>query len=180
MRSPRRHAVVLVLVLGVVALLAQVAGVGTTRTAPRAAKVARLTLATLPGGAVPDEGSTTLASTKRTARAGEVVQMSGEAGVVARRIGASGAAQVVCGLRYSRDKDPGWTLGSPYDTIVLTKSHASEQVVIERSFTAPARDTYRVSMACHVSSPTSGARITASGSTRVELGLPDGAATPVA
>lgn len=131
MHGHRRHAVVLVMVLGVVALLAQLAGVGATRgTAPRSAPPAAA-LATIPGGSVPDIGSTQLAASKVTARGDEVVRLRGEASLVARRLGAGGIAQVVCGLRYSRDGDPSWTLGTPYETVVLTKSNASEQVVVE-------------------------------------------------
>lgn len=178
MSSHRRHSVVLVLLLGLAALVAQLAGVGVTRSAgPKPVK--RTTLAVIPGGSVPDIASTRLASSKAVAKADGVVRMRGEVSVVARRLGAGGTAQVVCGLRYSRDGDPSWTLGTPYETVVLTRRHASEHVSIERSFTAPARDTYRVTVTCHLSSPTKGARITASGETRIAHGLPDGAAIPV-
>jgi hypothetical protein len=178
MPSHKRQTLVLVLLMGIAALVAQVAGVGGSRSAPRGATVGK-PLAVIPGGSVPDLGSTTLASAKRTATKDEVVQMHGDASLVSRRLGTAGIAQVVCGLRYSRDGDPAWTLGTPYETIVLTRGRASDHVKIERSFTAPADDTYRVSVACHLSSPAKGAKVTATGSTRFALGLPEGAATPV-
>lgn len=177
MMSHRRHSVVLVLLLGIAALVAQLAGVGGTAGTARKAP-SRATLSVVPGGAVPDVSSTRLATSKRAAAADEVVRMRGEASIVARSLGSAGVAQVVCGLRYSRDDDASWTLGTPYETVVLTKATASEHVVIERSFTAPEADTYRASVACHVSSPARGARVTASGETRLALGLPDGAAIP--
>lgn len=178
MPGHRQRTLALVLLMGIAALIAQVAGVGGSRSAPRAARPGQA-LAVIPGGSVPDIGSTRLAAAKRTAKRDEVVQMRGDISLVSRRLGADGVAQVVCGLRYARDGDRAWTLGTPYETIVLTRSHASDRVSIERSFSAPADDTYRVSAACHVSSPAKGAKVTATGETRLELGLPEGAATPV-
>lgn len=179
MRSPRRQAVLLVVVMGVVALVAQLAGVGgrqappATTAAPRAS-----TLAVIAGGAVPDIASTTLASTSTRVAAGDVLRMQATATVTAEALGSADAAQVVCGIRYSRDADPAWTLGTPYETVVLRAGQRTE-IPIERSFEAPAADTYRMSTACHVSSPRSGAKVTASGAMRVAAGLPAGAATPV-
>lgn len=179
MASPRRHALVLVLVLGVVAFVAQLAGVGGNRPAPRAAKQKVATLAVVPGGAVPDITSTTLASSRIRAKEGDVLQMRGEAIVRARTLRRGTAAQVVCGLRYARSGDASWSLGTPYETVVLERRNARERVRIERSFSVPATDTYRVSVACHVSAPERGAKVTATGATRFERGLPAGAATPV-
>lgn len=176
----RRHALLLMLVLGLSALLAQLAGVGATRgPATRAAKPTLKTLTTIPGGSVPDVGSTQLSARAKRARAGEVVQMRGDVTLAARRVARGGVAQVVCGLRYSRDRDASWTLGTPYEAVVLTKTGARRRLRIERSFTAPASDVYRVAVACHVSAPERGAKVRASGATRLALGLPDGAAIPV-
>jgi hypothetical protein len=178
MKTSTRHALPLILLMGIFALLAQVAGVGGT-SSTRSGAAAGKTLATIAGGSVPDIGSTKLASAKRTADQDEVVQMHGEADVVARSLGKSGVVQVVCGLRYARDGDRSWTLGTPYETVSLTRAKPREHVTIDRSFAAPARDTYRVSVACHRSSPGKGVKVTATGATQLELGLPAGAATPV-
>jgi hypothetical protein len=180
MLSHRRHAVLLVLVMGVVALVAQLAGVGASSHRAVKPKAARaLTLATIPEGSVPDIGSTSIAKTSVRASQGETVRMSGRAKVTAAAVGRAGAAQVVCGIRYSRAKDASWSLGVPYETVTLTRRGASDSVALDRSFEAPANDTYKMSMACHVSAPAKGAKVTATGSMRSALGLPAGAATPV-
>jgi hypothetical protein len=171
--------VVLVLVLGVVAFLAQLAGVGTTSRAPRSARPTTISLATILGGSVPDIASTSLNKTSIKVAADETVRMSGSAKVTAAATGKAGVVQVVCGIRYARDHDASWSLGIPYETVVLKRRGASEQVTINRSFTAPAADTYRMSMACHVASPAKGAKVTATGSMRAARGLPSGAAIPV-
>lgn len=165
------------LVLGVAVLGAQVAGVGGTRpaTAPAPASSA---LATVAGSAVPDVGSTKLASSSVKTGAAETVRMRAKATVTATAFSASGTATVVCGIRYSRDGDASWTLGTPYETTVLTTRSARATVAIDRSFAAPAGDTYRMSVACHVSTPVKGARVTGTGSITTALGLPDGAAQP--
>jgi hypothetical protein len=180
-RSSSRHGVLLVLVLGIVALLAQFAGVGGSdhRAAKKPKRPSALTLKVVPGGTVPDITSTSLAKTSVKVSKGEVVRMSGWAKVTAGAVGRAGAAQVVCGIRYSRAKDASWSLGVPYDSVVLKKRGASEQVYVDRSFEAPAADTYRMSMACHVAAPTTGAKVTAKGSMRAALGLPAGAAQPI-
>jgi hypothetical protein len=181
MLSHRRHAVMLVLVMGVVALVAQLAGVGgATHRATKAKAPRALTLATIPEGSVPDVGSTSLAKTSVKATRGQTVRMSGRAKVAAGAVGKAGAAQVVCGIRYSRAKDASWSLGVPYDTVTLKHRGAKDSVSLDRSFEAPATDTYHMSMACHVSAPAKGAKVTGSGSMRAALGLPAGAATPVA
>ncbi|MCW2927608.1 MAG: hypothetical protein JWM86_1576 [Thermoleophilia bacterium] len=177
MGSHRRQAVVLVLLMGIVSAIAQLAGVGTQRAVT--ATTTSRTLATIPGGTVPDRSSTRLAGTVVEVDAGETVRMSGSATLVAKAIGKARSAQAVCGIRYRRDGDAGWSLGTPYETVVLSRTGASDTVRIERSFAAPAADTYRMSFACHVVSPAKGAKVTASGTMRTKLGLPDGAATPV-
>lgn len=180
MPGHRRQAVVLVLVMGVVALLAQVAGVGAKRSdAPRTAAPKQHVLASIAGGSVPDAGSTTLQSKRIEAKAGEVVKMRGEAQLRVRALPKDGTAQVVCGLRYSRDGDASWSLGTPYETVSLDRAQPRERVTIERTFQAPADDTYRIATSCHVSTPESGAKVTATGETRVGRGLPRGAATPI-
>lgn len=181
MHSPRRHAAMLVLVLGVAAFLAQLGGVGGTRaTAPRAADGnAPRIVTTIPGGSVPDIGSTGLGASSVRASAGDVVRMRGDVRLSAPRQGSRRSTHVVCGLRYSRDGDAGWTLGTPYETVVFSGRRAKERVVVERSFQAPADDVYRASVACHVSAPAKGARVLASGSLVLRRGLPSGAATPV-
>jgi hypothetical protein len=178
MRPYRRQLLVLVPLMGVVALVAQVAGVGTTERdrAPRASTKA---LATIPGGTVPDVGSTVLGQTSLRASKGEVVRMRATVRVQATDLPRGQVAQVVCGIRYSRAGDPSWTLGSAYETVVLDRRGARERVQITRSFAAPARDRYQTSAACHVVSPRRGARITASGEMRSARGLPAGAAIPV-
>ena len=180
MHSPRRHAVLLVLVLGVVALLAQLAGVGTTRPTKAPGTGQLTTLRSVPGGSVPDVGSSQLASTKVRARAGEVVRMTAQATVAATKLSKSGVTQVVCGIRYSRAGDASWSLGTPYETVVLKRRSARERIKLERSFAAPTTDTYRMSTACHVAAPATGAKVLATGAIRVARGLPKGAATPVA
>lgn len=179
MRPHRRQALVLVLMMGIVALLAQVAGVGSkqgrTPPAPRAAAIA-----VVPDGSVPDIMSTKLKETSTTAAEGDVVRMSATATVRATKLRSSSVAQVVCGIRYSRAGDPSWSLGTPTETVQLAERGASKTVSISRSFQAPARDTYRMSMACHVAAPATGATVTATGTMRSALGLPDGAATPIA
>ena len=178
MRPYRRQMLVLVPLLGVVALVAQVAGVGTSERS-RAPKQRTVELATIPGGAVVDQGSTPLEHARVRAGEGEVVRMRADVVVRARRLARGETAQVVCGIRYSRDDDASWTLGTPYETIVLDRRGARDRVRIERSFAAPADDRYHMTAACHVASPTDGATVIARGSMRVSLGLPAGAAEPV-
>lgn len=178
MRPYRPHALVLVLLLGVVALVAQVAGVGGTRsTAPPAAKPQ--TLAVMPGASVPDVTSTTFEQASVRVAADEVVRMRATASLRLSRAPKGAAVQVVCGIRYSRAGDASWTLGTPYETVVMRGIGASERVVIERSFTAPTRDRYRMSTSCHVAAPERGATVVGTGTIRAGLGLPEGAATPV-
>ena len=165
--------------LGVIALVAQFAGVGATSHPSRAKRERTVTLATLPGGAVPDIGSTSVDATTVRAAKDETVRMAADVTVRARKLARGEAAQVVCGIRYSREGDAAWTLGTPYETVVLQGAGASERVSIDRSFTAPAADRYRMSASCHVASPASGATVTARGRMRAHLGLPEGAATPV-
>jgi hypothetical protein len=178
MRPYRRQMLSLVLLLGVTALLAQLAGVGTTEKS-RTTKTRSHTLATIPGSSVPDIGSTKLASGSLRAAEGETVRMRATARLHVRKLARGEFAQVVCGIRYSRDGDASWTLGYPTETIVLDHRGAREKVVVERSFNAPARDRYRASATCHVASPQSGAKVGAIGSLRLGRGLPAGAATPV-
>ena len=179
MRPHRRQALVLVLMMGIVALLAQLAGVAGTSSTKKTTAPAQKTLAVIPGGSVPDVGSTKLESASVTAGEGEAVRMRATATVTATALPKQAVAQVVCGIRYSRAKDAAWSLGTPYETVQLTSRGASEQVTIERSFSAPASDTYRMSVACHVAAPALGATVTASGGMRAATGLPSGAATPV-
>lgn len=179
MRSRQRNNLVtLVLMLGVVALIAQLAGVGAKR--PHDDRGPRLVrLATLPGATVPDSGSTSIMSTSVRARAEEAVRMTGTATLAATHVPPGASAQVVCGIRYSRAGDPAWTLGAAYEQVTLgARGTLRKTVTIERSFAAPAADRYSMTMACHVSSPASGARVSASGSMDASLGLPPGAATP--
>ncbi|MCW2921667.1 MAG: hypothetical protein JWL76_1541 [Thermoleophilia bacterium] len=179
MHPHRRQALVLVLMMGIVALLAQVAGVAGTK-APRAAGgPAQKTLAVIPGGSVPDLGSTKLESATIKAGEGDAIRMRATASVRATALPKRAVAQVVCGIRYSRAGDASWSLGTPYETVQLKTKRATEKVTIERSFTAPASDTYRMSVACHVASPSTGATVTGSGGMRAAVGLPSGAATPV-
>jgi hypothetical protein len=178
MRPHRRQALVLVLMMGIVALLAQVAGVGGTRSTKAKASGQRA-IAVLPGGTVPDVGSTKLESASVRAGEGDAVRMRATATVRATKLRARTSAQVVCGIRYSRAGDASWSLGTPYETIQLAKRGASEKVTIERSFAAPASDTYRMSVACHLAAPATGATVTASGAMRASVGLPTGAAQPV-
>lgn len=179
MGTHRRQAVVLVIVLGVVAFAAQLAGVGGSGSDAKPAKRTKQ-LASVAGGAVPDIGSTTLASTRTKAAEGKVVRMSGKArvrlGKLARR---ARAAEVVCGIRYSRDGDASWSLGTPYDSKVLVRGKRTATIRLTRSFVAPATDTYRMRMSCHVSSPARGAKVRARGTMRAAIGLPKGAATPI-
>ncbi len=166
--------------MGIVALLAQVAGVGGTRAPKAAPGPAQRTLAVIPGGSVPDIGSTTLGTASVKVAAGDPVRMRATATVTATKLPRKGVAQVVCGIRYVRAGDPSWSLGSAYETVQLRGRGATEQVTIERSFAAPAADTYRMTAACHVASPATGVTVRASGGMRAAVGLPDGAAQPVA
>jgi hypothetical protein len=168
----------LVLLLGVAALVAQVAGVGTTERS-RTIKPRARTIATLPGSSIPDIGSSKLASGTVSAEAGETVRMRATAQLRATRLARGEVAQVVCGIRYSREDDASWTLGYPTETVVLDHRGARDKVVVERTFIAPARDRYRASTTCHVAAPESGAKVTAIGSLRLARGLPAGAAVPV-
>ena len=170
----------LVMTMGLVALLAQVAGVGGTKPGATKATAARAaTLNVIPGGSVPDIASTKLQSAKVSASQGEVVQMRATATVRAANLPARAVAQVVCGIRYSRDGDPSWSLGAPSETVQLPKRGASDTITIERTLNAPASDTYRMSTACHVAAPTKGVQVTATGTMRASLRLPTGAAQPV-
>lgn len=180
MRSHRRQSLLLFVAMGVVALVAQVAGVGGARDSARQPRAAKATsLAVIQGGSVPDVGSTKLQSVRLRAKADVVVRMSAVANVRLTRVRKGTTAQVVCGIRYSRDADASWSLGVPYETVQLTARTSRQQVRIERSFSAPAADTYRMSVACHVATPRAGATVTGTGTMRASLGLPAGAATPV-
>lgn len=176
-RSHRRHAAMLVLVLGITAFLAQLAGVGANRSStPTAAP--GVALAALPGGAVPDRTSTQLDTVTVEAKAGDVLRMRGTAKLRAGALGSAKSAQVVCGIRYARKGDASWSLGDPYKTVVLRRG-GSVNVDIERSFNAPADDSYRMISACHIAAPADGATVMATGTMRVEAGLPQGSAVPV-
>lgn len=177
MRPYRRQALVLVLLMGLVALLAQVAGVGTKTSRAPAAK--SRTIAVLAGGSVPDVGSTELERTSVTAAKDETVRMRAVVKLRLAKVPRGERAAVVCGIRYARDGDASWTLGVPYETTLLGRSSSRARVVVERSFAAPARDRYRMSATCHVQSPDRGVRVSATGSMRAALGLPAGAARPV-
>ncbi len=177
-RPHRRQALVLVLMMGIVALLAQVAGVAGTKSAKPTGPAQR-TLAVIPGGSVPDVGSTKLESVSIKAAEGDALRMRATATVRATALPKRAVAQVVCGIRYSRAGDASWSLGTPYETIQLKAKGATEKLTIERSFSAPAGDTYKMSVACHVASPSTGATVTATGAMRAAVGLPSGAATPV-
>lgn len=177
MRPYRRQALLLVLIMGLVALLAQVAGVGTkVGTAP--APTWR-SLAVVAGGSVPDVGSTGLERAVVDATEGETVRMRATADLRLARVPRGERVEVVCGIRYGRAGDRSWTLGVPYEATVLDRSSSRARVVVERTFAAPASDRYRMDVACHVLSPVTGASVTATGSMRAALGLPAGAARPV-
>lgn len=159
-----------------VAVIAQVAGVG----GPRGAQVRGAKVATLPGAPVPDVASTKLASTKVRAGEGETVRMSATAQLLADALpkAAAGSGQGVCGIAYSRDGDPSWTLGVPYETLTLRRGKTAK-VTIERSFAAPESDTYRMTVRCHVAAPATGAKVRGNAVISAKLGLPKGAAKPV-
>ena len=176
MGTRRSRIISLLLVLAIAAFGAQLGGVGGSRPTARAAKPKQLR--TMPGASVPDIGSTQLAATSVKASADETVRMTAKATVAAGTLPKGATAAVVCGIRYSRAKDASWTLGTPYETTLLTKHSAHRSVTIERSFAAPAADTYRMSVACHVSAPTKGAKVNATGTIRTDRGLPAGAAKP--
>lgn len=176
MRSHPRETIALVLVIGAVALVAQLAGVGTRDRTPASARWKPLAM--VAGGTVPDVTSTTLASTRIAARSGQTVQMRARATVKLSTRTSRRAAQVICGIRYSRDGDAGWSLGTPYETVALKRRGAATSVRIDRSFAAPARDTYRMKLACHVGAPATGAKLVARGTMRAKLGMPAGAARP--
>jgi hypothetical protein len=177
MATRRSRIISLLMALAVAALVAQLGGVGGTRQAAHAAKPKRL--ATMSGASVPDVGSTQLAATSVKAGAGDTVRMTAKASVAAAALPKGATAAVVCGIRYSRAKDAAWTLGTPYETTMLPTRTTHRSVTIERSFAAPAADTYRMSVACHVSAPAKGAKVNATGTIRVARGLPSGAAKPV-
>lgn len=177
MRPYRQQTLVLILLMGIVALLAQVAGVGTKVS--KAPTTKARTLAVVAGGSVPDVGSTELDATSVDVREGETVRMRGVSRVTLTRARRGDRVQVVCGIRYGRAGDPSWTLGVPYEATVLERGSSRARVVVERSFEAPATDRYRMAVACHVQSPEEGASVSATGSMRVALGLPSGAARPV-
>jgi hypothetical protein len=176
MGNRKSQVISLLLLMGIAALGAQVAGVGGSRPDVAGAKATRL--AVLPGASIPDFASSTLASKQVKASTDETVRMSAKAVVTASTLPRAETAVVVCGIRYARDRDAAWTLGTPYETIVLKRRGSRQTVKIERSFAAPARDTYRMSVACHVSAPSKGAKVSATGSMGVTRGLPRGAAIP--
>lgn len=175
MRHHKRQAFTLVLVLGVVALVAQLAGVGSHQAGSTGGRGGR-TLATIPGGSVPDIGSTTLAKRSIRLDADETLRMRATARLRAVRAGRG--TQAVCGIRYWRRGDRAWTLGTPYETVTLPRSGKARKVTIVRSIEAPAADRYELRLACHVSAPGKGAKVRATGSLTTHRGLPDGAATP--
>jgi len=177
MRLRRRHLLSLAALVVVAVVAAQVAGVGGSRGTAKHRTTAKV-LALVPGGAVPDITSTTLASTSVKAKRGETLRMRSSASLRTVRLRAGRTAQVVCGIRYSRAGDPSWTLGTPYETVTLARAGARKTVRLERTLETPARDTYRMSSTCHVVSPETGVRITATGTMRGARGLPKGAAKP--
>src|SRR5690606_32230366 len=77
MGNRRSRAISLLLVLGIAALGAQVAGVGSKRPGPKV--VSPKTISALPGASIPDVGSTTLASTKVAATEGEIIRLTATA-----------------------------------------------------------------------------------------------------
>lgn len=176
-RPHRGHALLLLLLMGVAALLAQVAGVGTK--VAKAPSPAPRVLAVVAGGSVPDVGSTELERASADAAEGETVRMRASIDLRLAKVRRAERVEVVCGIRYGRAGDPSWTLGIPYEATVLDRSSQRARVVVERSFTAPAKDRYRMDATCHVRSPATGATVTATGSMRAALGLPAGAARPV-
>lgn len=177
--SRRRFArpVVLIAAVGIIAMIAQVAGVGGLRgTAKKTVRGADV--ATLAGVPVPDIGSTKLASASAKVREGETLRMSARAHIVTDKLGAKAkVGQGVCGITYVRDGDPSWTLGTPYETIDL-KVGKTTSTTIDRSFAAPATDTYRIEMRCHIATPATGAKARGTGGITLKTGLPSGAAKP--
>lgn len=177
-RSPRsryRRIAGLIACIALVAAVAQVAGVGATRGTTKAVK--GTSVATLAGAPVPDIGSTKLASAKVTVDEGETVRMSATAQLLADKLPKVKAGQGVCGISYTRDGDASWTLGTPYETLDL-KVGKTAKTTIERSFAAPADDTYRMEVRCHVSAPATGGKVRGNAGISTRVGLPAGAAKP--
>lgn len=161
----------------IIAVLAQIAGVSGKRGIVKV--VQGTSVATVANSPVPDVISTKLASTKIYAKSGETVRMKSTAQLRADYLPKdTERGQGVCGLTYTRDADAAWTLGIPYETMLL-KLDKTEKVHIDRSFIAPADDTYRVEVRCHVSAPDTGAKVRGNAIVSMKLGLPDGAATPI-
>ena len=168
----------LIAAVGIIATLAQVAGVGGLRGGGDHKTVRGADIATLAAAPVPDIGSTKLASTSIQVKAGTTVRMSGRAHIVTDKLGGKAKrGQGVCGIVYSRDGDASWTLGTPYETISL-RAGATTNTTISRSFAAPATDTYRMAMRCHIAAPGTGTKARGTGGFSVDTGLPDGAAKP--
>lgn len=178
-RTSRRRfgrPLVLIAAVGIIATLAQIAGVGGLRGHHKT--VNGTNIATLAGAPVPDIGSTKLASAKIRVNAGTTIRMSGRAHIFTDKLNhATKHGQGVCGIAYSRDGDASWTLGTPYKTITLTAGKMTNST-ITRSFTAPATDTYRFAERCHIATPASGAKARGTGALSINTGLPKGAATP--
>lgn len=174
-RNRYRRIVGLVACVAIVAAIAQVAGVGGPRGAHK--PVRGMSVATLAGAPVPDLGSTKLASAKVKVAQGETVRMSATAQLLADKLRGTKAGQGICGIAYSRDGDASWTLGTPYETLDL-KVGKTAKVTIERSFAAPADDTYRMAVRCHVSAPAKGAKVRGNAGISTRVGLPAGAAKP--
>jgi hypothetical protein len=164
--------------VGIIATLAQVAGVGGLRSGGHHKVVRGADIATLAAAPVPDIGSTKLASTSVRVKAGTTVRMSGRAHIATDKLGGKAKhGQGVCGIIYSRDGDRSWTLGTPYETIDL-RIGKTTNTTISRSFAAPATDTYRMAMRCHIAAPAKGSKARGTGGFSVDTGLPEGAAKP--
>lgn len=176
-RRRQRQMVTWLVLLIVAAVVAQVAGVTSIRSSTQKKSKTRV-LAILPGTEVPSAVSTDLSTTKIRVKSGETVQMGAGANLVVAKV-PKGGAQVVCGIYYTRAKDPAWTLGSPYETFKLTNKGQRESVRITRSFVAPVTDTYSISSRCHISAPKKGVKIAATGAVATTIGLPTGSAEPV-
>lgn len=162
-RVPRQtHRLVgTVLLLAAVAIMAQLAGVVASRPASTSPKDAR-PLAYIPAVPVPDRASTVLATKQVRVERGRTLRMSTTATL--SRLGArDGLARVTCGIQYDRADDPTWTLGVPYQATELEAGDRTRTVRITRTVIAPATDTYRLRLACHVAHRVGGARIAARG-----------------
>lgn len=175
-RSRRRQALTLVTIIAVVVVVAQLGGVGATKGTGVKRATKAVTLQLIPGGSAPSLVSTSLASTSAKAATGQTLRLHTTAKVTSS---SKGTTQVVCGIVYSRAKDANWTLGTPTETLTLTRAGATKSVTIDRTILAPATDTYTASSRCHVATPERGAIVKGIGTASIANGLPAGAAKPV-